>query len=65
MKSNKEYLAPELTVVEFKAEKGYANSPGGEQPFIQRLLFGGNADGYNDQGQEEWSTDNETFGNSW
>ena len=63
MKSKREYLAPALTVVEFKAEKGYAVS--GEQPFIQRLFFGGSADGYNAQGQEEWDTDNETFGNSW
>ena len=63
MSQKKQYIAPELTVVSFKMEKGYAAS--GEEPFIQRLLFGGSADGYNSQGQEEWSTDNSTFGSSW
>ena len=65
MESKKQYIAPELTVVEFKVEKGYADSQGGEQPFILRLFFGGSADGYNAQGQEEWDSDNSTFGSSW
>ena len=64
MKTKKQYQAPELTAVSFKAEKGYAAS-NPEEPFIQRLFFGGSAQGYNAQGQEEWSTDNTTFGNSW
>ena len=62
MESKKQYIAPELTVVTFKTEKGYASSEP-ETPFLMRLF--GSADGYNSQGQEEWDTDNSTFGSSW
>lgn len=62
MKTKKQYIAPQLMVVEFKAERGYASS-GMERAFT---LFSLSKDGYNDQGQENWSDGGNLFGdNSW
>ncbi|MBR1549893.1 MAG: hypothetical protein IJ634_04580 [Bacteroidales bacterium] len=56
-----QYEAPQLTVVEFKAERGFAGS-GEERAFS---LFGLSKDGYNNNGQENWDdNDNSLFG-SW
>ena len=66
MNQKKQYIAPELTVVSFKMEKGYATSgllPEPEAPFILGLF--GDADGYNSQGQQVWEEDNSTFGTVW
>lgn len=53
----KEYIAPQLTVVEFRMEQGYASS-------LLRLTLEQNAF-FNDQGQENWvEEDNSLFG-SW
>lgn len=59
MNTKKEYVAPTLTVVTFKVEQGFASS---EIRLFQDLqLF----NGYNDQAQENWTEDNNSFGNGW
>ena len=32
-KNKKSYLAPQLTAVSFKSERGFTNSPGGSVPY--------------------------------
>ena len=57
MKTKKEYKAPELTVVTFKVEKGYASS--------NMLTFSMEQDElYNEQCQEKW-TEAGSFFESW
>lgn len=59
MKTKEQYIAPALTVVEFKTEKGYASS---------LKLVPGEKDGYNSQGMGNMDGDNSdnTFsGSSW
>lgn len=59
MNTKKEYVAPTLTVVTFKVEKGFASS---EFRLFQDLqLF--NED-YNDQAQENWHESSD-FGSDW
>lgn len=55
METKKEYIAPELTVVEFKTERGYAASQLDVLQFATQLfsLQSGN--------METWTVDNETF----
>ena len=55
--NKKQYTAPVLTVVEFKAERGYAFSG------MDLGLFrtDAEADIYNTQGQENWSTGGSLF----
>jgi len=56
METKKEYMAPELTVVTFKTEKGYAAS--GDQLKLVNddfmMLF-------DNESPETWSNDNTTF----
>lgn len=55
METKKEYIAPELTVVEFKTERGYAASQLDVLQFATQLfsLSSGN--------MEAWEVDNSTF----
>ena len=54
----KEYTAPALTVVTFKAEKGYALSGLG-------LFDGFLLDNDDSQSQDHWQDDNTYLGSSW
>ena len=56
MKQKKQYLAPKLTVVEVKVERGYAVSA---QTFS---LVGLMQAGYNDQCQQNWEAGDDLFG---
>lgn len=58
MKQKKQYLAPKLTVVEVKVERGYAVS-GPVQTFS---LVGLVQAGYNDQCQQNWEAGDDLFG---
>lgn len=61
MKTKKEYIAPELTVVTFKAELGYANSVLQE---TLRMLT--SLTGFNAYGQEMWTEETDNLGgNGW
>lgn len=55
METKKEYIAPELTVVEFKTERGYAASQLDVLQFATQLfsLQSGN--------MEAWTVDDNTF----
>jgi hypothetical protein len=55
METKKEYIAPELTVVEFKTERGYAASQLDVLQFASQLfsLQSGN--------MEAWTVDDNTF----
>lgn len=65
MKTKKQYTAPELTVLSFKAEVGFAGSQGGNgnslTSFFIPILNGSNIT----SNQETWATDNSTFGTGW
>lgn len=64
MGTKKQYIAPVLTVVTFKTEKGYAVSgPDPEAPFILSL-FESDGDGYSAQGQQTWVEEDFSEG-SW
>ena len=58
MKDKKEYIAPELTVVTFKTERGYAASADGavKSAFIGLLSLSGESS-YNTFGNENWTND--------
>lgn len=51
MKTKEQYIAPALTVVEFKTERGFAESSEMAKAFN---LFSLSKSGYNDNGQQEW-----------
>lgn len=53
----KEYIAPQLTVVEFRMEQGYASS-------LLRLTLEQNAF-FNDQGQEKWDETSGSLFDTW
>lgn len=61
METKKEYIAPELTVVTFKSELGYASSGPEVLQVVNSLL--GSLTGGNIEGWTYESTD-ETFNNS-
>ena len=63
MKSKKQYIAPELTVVSFKAERGYALSGGIERSIFDFHLLDPD-DGYNSQSQQNWQEEESFFGSS-
>lgn len=64
MNTKKKYIAPELTVVEFKVEKGYAAS--GFRLFQDFSLFEDDYNSnYNSQAQENWHDDGGAFGSGW
>ena len=65
METKKQYIAPALTVVTFKTERGYATSIQQSSYQSTSLLdmfipFGaGSIDGYNDQAQQNWTESND------
>lgn len=62
MNSKKQYLAPELTVVSFKTERGYALSGGDKGLFdFSRLEY---EEGFNSQSQQDWHEESSFFGSS-
>ena len=66
METNRQYIAPTLTVVTFKVEQGFAgsNNPTGynSTSFLDMFLLQSNND-YNDQAQENWHENGDLF--SW
>lgn len=57
----KQYLPPTLTVVTFKAERGFA----GSVQFLHMIFSPEDNPGYNSSGQESWSQDDGSFGSGW
>lgn len=62
METKKHYIVPEIVVVTFKAEHGFANS-GGVQNSVLDLFFLQQEDGYNSQAQQNWQEEEGFFGN--
>ena len=58
MNTKKEYVAPTLTVVTFKVEQGFTAST--EFCLFQDILLN-----YNNQAQENWTVQDNSFGNGW
>ena len=58
-----EYIAPALTVVTFKIEKGFAASTGYHSTQFLDMFFVAHNDYYNDQAQENWHEGGDLF--SW
>lgn len=67
MKTKKQYIAPEMTVVTFRAERGYAQSGGlqSNATSVFSVMVGSNNFIENISTGEAWTSDNETFGDSW
>lgn len=64
MDTKKEYIAPNLTVVSFKMEQGYAVSD--VRLFQDFILFNEDYDDkYNTQSQEIWESGGNYFGETW
>ena len=63
MKTKKQYTAPELTVVTFKAEQGYAQSQRSLTSFQINTLLGLSKPVVSSQ--ETWAIDENTFGGGW
>ena len=63
METKKQYTTPELTVVTFKSERGYAGS-GGLQTSILTLFCIEAEPNYNTQYQEDWTNGGDVF-NAW
>ena len=65
METKKNYIAPQLTVVSFKAEQGYSLS----SVSTMRLFHDAELDiinNYNEYNQENWSVDESNiFGSTW
>lgn len=61
METKKEYIAPELTVVEFKSERGYASSGPDVLQVLNSLL--GQISSSNIEGWE-YNENNESFNNN-
>jgi len=61
MNTKKKYIAPALTAVSFKVEKGFATSGFSTLQLENNIeLF----ESYNQQGQENWHDEGDLFG-SW
>lgn len=60
METKKEYIAPELTVVSFKTERGYAAS--NQLSNLVQVLVGFNAYGIQNWGEEVTVEDNTNWG---
>ena len=54
-KEKKQYIAPQLTVVTFKAEQGYANSPQTRTAIFLYLLQSNDATYNVNSAQEKWN----------
>ena len=67
MKTKKDYIAPQLTVVSFKIEQGFAQSGGVSLRLFQDIsLDYAIDDNYNDYNQENWHQGSSNiFGSSW
>ena len=64
MHSKKQYIAPTLTVVTFKTERGYAQSSLNATRFRLNSLLGLNAhDIYSNQ--EAWGAEEDIFTDGW
>lgn len=68
MNTKNQYIAPELTVVTFKAERGYADSDISNSNVNAintfKIMLGG-APIENISTGEAWSVDENTFGTGW
>jgi hypothetical protein len=65
MKSKRQYIAPELTVVSFRTERGYALSGAPDRSIFDFSLFEPE-EGYNSQSQQNWYEEDESFfGSGW
>ena len=67
METKKQYIAPELTVVTFKVERGYATSGGSDPLQALRIFADALTPGLNSS-QEVWSSEENLFGgndNTW
>lgn len=63
MKDKKEYVAPSLTVVTFKSERGYAQSLGKQYLKLTSAFLGNSLT--IESSQELWANDELTFGADW
>ena len=64
----KEYIAPTLTVVTFKIERGFAlsNALGPQNSFLGLLGLEADLEDYNAQGQQKWyESETNYFGTGW
>jgi len=61
MNTKKKYIAPALTAVSFKVEKGFATSGFSTLQLENDELF----ESYNQQGQENWHNEGENLFGSW
>lgn len=65
------YIAPDLCVVTFKLEQGFAfsnNGYGPDESFLGLIRLMEEDEGYNAQGQEnwtEWTEESDYFGSGW
>jgi hypothetical protein len=66
METKKTYIAPQLTVVSFKAEQGYSLSAASSMRLFQDASLDAINDDYNSSNQENWYQDSKNiFGNEW
>ena len=66
METKKTYIAPQLTVVSFKAEQGYSLSGASTMRLFQDASLDAINDDYNSSNQENWYQDSKNiFGNEW
>ncbi len=66
METKKTYIAPQLTVVSFKAEQGYSLSAVSSMRLFQDASLDAINDDYNSSNQENWYQDSKNiFGNEW
>ena len=66
METKKTYIAPQLTVVSFKAEQGYSLSAVSSMLLFQDANLDAINDDYNDNNQENWNPGSSNiFGSSW
>ena len=66
METKKTYIAPQLTVVSFKAEQGYSLSTVSSMRLFQDASLDAINDDYNSSNQENWYQDSKNiFGNEW
>ena len=54
METKKTYIAPQLTVVSFKAEQGYSHSAVSSMRLFQDASLDAINDDYNSNNQENW-----------
>lgn len=62
MNTKKKYIAPALTAVSFKVEKGFATSGFSTLQLENDIEW---LQSYNEQGQENWHNEGENLFGSW